>query len=176
LRWRMFEVCINAATKSLKVPRQALCTACQSTHPSSGCSGAGHAIYQAVPSGSRFRCNPYIIIRPADKNMGLCDVKRDWYVDKCLGHLLSSRGFVEIPEVAVSTATAHAKSGLSNLLCSLRIMLKNGLLNAYRQRLRRMCSICSRPCTVISASQRFMDWSRYINLLLPCDKPDHRLS
>jgi hypothetical protein len=81
------------------------------------------------------RCNPHIIICPADKNMGLCVVKRDWYVNKSLDHLLSSRDFVEIPEVAVSTAMEHAQSRLRCLLRSLGVMLKNGLLNAFRQRL-----------------------------------------
>jgi hypothetical protein len=80
------------------------------------------------------RCNPHIIIRPADKNMSLCVVKRDWYVNKCLDHLLSSRDFVEIQEQCLRLWIMH-QSRLRHLLRSLGVMLKNGLLNAFRLRL-----------------------------------------
>jgi hypothetical protein len=43
---------------------------------------------EAMASIAALRLSPQIIIRPADKNMGLCIVNRDWYADTCLKHLV----------------------------------------------------------------------------------------
>jgi hypothetical protein len=78
----------------------------------------------AIMAISALRCNPHIIIRPADKNMGLCVVKRDWYIQKCLEHLLSSRDFIEIPSIAMPMAIEYTKTRLDFLLSSLRTLYK----------------------------------------------------
>jgi hypothetical protein len=90
---------------------------------------------EALATLFALRHNPHIIIRPADKNMGLCIVKRDWYVQTCLSHLQSTRDFVEIPAVAVDQAVRNATCRFTRLLEELSVWIKHPLIHVSRLRL-----------------------------------------
>jgi hypothetical protein len=78
----------------------------------------------------------HTIIRPADKNMGLCIVKRDWYVDACLSHLHLSRGFVLIPQDEVAFAVQFTAFRLSRLIQRLDYWIRHPSINVSRTRLK----------------------------------------
>jgi hypothetical protein len=97
-------------------------------------------VQQSLPSEAlatlfALRHNPHVTIRPADKNMGLCIVKRDWNVQTCLSNLQSTRDFVEIPAVAVDQAVHYANCRFTQLLVELSGWINHPLIHVSRHRL-----------------------------------------
>jgi hypothetical protein len=90
---------------------------------------------EALATLFALRHNPHVTIRPADKNMGLCIVKRHWYVQTCLSHLQSTRDFVEIPAVAVDQAVHYACCRFTQLLVELSGCINDPLIHVSRHRL-----------------------------------------
>ena len=74
---------------------------------------------------STLRNHPDLIIRRADKNMGICVVSRKWYGVKCRDHLNNLRNFVELSEADSLELQRGARHQNAVLLHELNSWLKH---------------------------------------------------
>ena len=69
----------------------------------------------------------YIVIKPADKNLGLCVMSKDYYFNMC-SKILSDRNTYEVIKIDFKSIASNSYSQLK------KILHENGLLFRYKSR------------------------------------------
>ena len=55
------------------------------------------------------QCDPSIIVKPSDKNMGLCILDRTWYIAECLRQLGAASTYVAVPAADIPSRVARLR-------------------------------------------------------------------